>query len=119
MKLNISFFILVFILTSSYLTGQELYIDGHVTDDTGEPLPFATLMVYDADSAMVDGLSTDENGYFRTDLKNSGTYRLHFQYLSFDDLIIENIEITDAPHTIEERSEEHTSELQSRGHLVC
>src|SRR5690625_2101367 len=100
-------------------------------------------MVYDADSAMVDGLSTDENGYFRTDLKNSGTYRLHFQYLSFDDLIIENIEITDAPHTIEEvimksgdlvldeiqvtaersqmelkldkrvRSEEHTSELQS------
>lgn len=102
MKLHISFFIFIFLFTSSYITGQDLYIDGHVTDDTGEPLPFATLMVYDADSAMIDGLSTDENGYFRTILKNPGTFRLHFQYLSFDDLIIDNVEVTDAPHTIEE-----------------
>lgn len=95
-----SFIILFF--STSVVWSQDLYIEGHVQDDTGLPLPYATLMIYDADSAMVDGLSTDEEGYFKSVLDAPGIYTLHFQYLSFSDHIIENLKVTTEPVTLEE-----------------
>jgi len=96
----LSFIILFF--STSVVWSQDLYIEGHVQDDTGLPLPYATLMIYDADSAMVDGLSTDEEGYFKSVLDAPGIYTLHFQYLSFSDHIIENLKVTTEPVTLEE-----------------
>src|SRR5699024_3619275 len=103
MKYHIHFlsFIILFFSTS-VVWSQDLYIEGHVQDDTGLPLPYGTLMIYDADSAMVDGLSTDEEGYFKSVLDAPGIYTLHFQYLSFSDHIIENLKVTTEPVTLEE-----------------
>lgn len=87
---------------SAAVSGQDLYIEGHVKDDTGLPLPFATLMIYDADSALIDGLSTDDEGYFKSILDAPGTFTLHFQYLSFADRIIDDVKVDTEPVTLEE-----------------
>ena len=97
MKINL-FYLVAFISFTYTITplaaqsDQDYYIDGTITDPDGEPLPFATIEVYDQDSVLVDGLSTEENGYFKT-VVPVANYVLHIKYLSYQEQIIrvENI----------------------------
>lgn len=50
-----------------------------VAADTGEPLPYASIYVQETGSGTV----TNENGFYRLQLKKSGSYTLVFQYLGY------------------------------------
>lgn len=91
-KINILSTIALFIFTISVTpllaqSNNEYYIDGTVTDPDGEPLPFATIEVYDLDSNLVDGVSTEDDGYFKTEVPVAN-YILRIKYLSYNDQII-------------------------------
>src|SRR5690554_571100 len=91
-KINILSTIALFIFTFSITplfaqSDNEYYIDGTVTDPDGEPLPFATIEVYDLDSNLVDGVSTEDDGYFKTEVPVAN-YILRIKYLSYNDQII-------------------------------
>lgn len=94
MKINLLHIIFTLtILTGTVYTGwaqdeNAFYIDGTVTDPEGEPLPFATVQIYDMDSVLVDGHSTDDNGYFKSVIP-TGNYTVQIKYLSFQDQIIQ------------------------------
>lgn len=82
------FFIFMCTITLAQSQNQEdFYIDGIVTDPQGEPLPFATIEVYDMDTVLVDGHSTDDKGYFKSEVP-SGNYVILIKYLSYQDQVI-------------------------------
>ncbi|MBY5957677.1 TonB-dependent receptor [Membranicola marinus] len=63
------------------------FIDGTITNQEGEPLPYASVEVYDLDSTLIAGLSADETGYFKTELPH-GDYTIHIKYLSYRNQVI-------------------------------
>ncbi len=83
-------------LSISYSQNQleTLVVDGAVLDPDSEPLPFAALMVYENDSVMIKGLTTDENGLFETELPK-GKYFIKIQYLSFSDYTTPVFDLTE------------------------
>ena len=65
-------------------------------DDNGQPLPFATAVAYrSADSTMVANATTDVDGSFALSV-SPGTYYLEVQFLGYDNLVIDGIELTNA-----------------------
>src|SRR5690554_2779951 len=83
----------------SVLSQEAIEVTGIVVDNTNEPLIGVNISIKDAPGL---GTVTDIDGRYKVRVN---TYQhLIFSYLGFEK---------------QERSEEHTSELQSRPHLVC
>ncbi len=92
MKINLYYIASLFLFTSFFTfvhaqTDRPYYIEGTILDPNGDPLPFATVEIYDEDSTLVDGISTEDNGYFKSELPVAN-YVLRIKYLSYDDQII-------------------------------
>jgi hypothetical protein len=66
----------LFCLFSISLVGQG--IKGHITDNEGEPLPFASIYVKEAGT----GTSSNEDGYYELPLP-PGMYQITYQYLGY------------------------------------
>ena len=65
-------------------------------DGNGQPLPFATAVAYrSADSTIAANATTDVDGSFALDIA-PGSYYLEVQFLGYDNLVISDIELTDA-----------------------
>src|SRR5690554_7759813 len=95
--LIICFLFLGFSIT--ILSQETIEVTGIVVDNTNEPLIGVNISIKDAPGL---GTVTDIDGRYKVKVN---TYQhLIFSYLGFEK---------------QERSEEHTSELQSRPHLVC
>ncbi|WP_236975984.1 TonB-dependent receptor domain-containing protein [Membranihabitans maritimus] len=94
----ISFFIIPTLYAQS--PSKELYIDGTITDDQSEPLPFAAVMVYTPDTNLIKGLTTDENGYFKAVL-DEGEYMLKLEYLSYNDQFINELTLQNTPLSLD------------------
>src|SRR5690625_1526713 len=87
---------------------QEL--SGKIIDQEGEPLIGVNIMIKGTEK----GVSTDYDGYFKLeDVEEDAV--LIVSYIGFQ---TQEVEVNGRSY-LEIRSEEHTSELQSRGHLVC
>src|SRR5690625_5471452 len=80
-------------------------IRGEVVEaDSRTPLAAATVAVWrDEEDVLATGAVTDVNGRFNIEGLMPGDYYVVISFVGYET----------------ERSEEHTSELQSRGHLVC
>lgn len=69
------------LLSVSYMWGQDGKISGKVTDQAGDPLPFATVVVYNGD-LFVNGGRTDDEGNYSINPIETGTYTVVAKYLT-------------------------------------
>src|SRR5256884_7879072 len=82
-------------------------IQGVVTDPQGAVVSGATLTLKNLQTNQTLTATTDENGIYNFNALPPNQYSLAVEKAGFKKRVLDN------------RSEEHTSELQSRLHLVC
>src|SRR5690625_4592433 len=111
-------FIFSLMFSIAYSQTKILVLDG--LDDGDSPLE--NVVIYDENDILLG--KTNKDGVFITS-ENTKTVRLHLDGYEIEKLFLYGKDITVRlyPITVQlettQRSEEHTSELQSRGHLVC
>src|SRR5690625_2457422 len=79
-------------------------LEGTVHSDDGDPLPNVTVLVSDYQG----GTATDVDGNYQLSKLPSGNLEVTFSMVGYQSQV-----------SRWQKTEEHTSELQSRGHLVC
>ncbi|MDC7994957.1 outer membrane beta-barrel protein [Altibacter sp. HG106] len=63
---------------------QQVSVQGTVVDNANKPVSFATVLLLDASGeTSLQGTATDEDGSFRLQPVNSGSYTLQISYLGF------------------------------------
>lgn len=86
-------FLLVVILSSPLFSFSQSKINGIITGTDKEMLPYANVVVYQADeSTLITYAISDENGKYHLQL-NNGTYLFKVSYLGYEPLTVEK-EIT-------------------------
>lgn len=55
-----------------------------LTEATAEPLPYATIALKDAEAKLVEGVITDEKGFFKIANLPNGDFVLEIQYQGFE-----------------------------------
>lgn len=66
------------------LTAQNLTLSGKVTDTNNTPVAYANIiLLMDADSTVLNGTASDENGFFKIDNLEIGNYQLKITYLGY------------------------------------
>lgn len=65
-------------------------IGGKAIDESGEGVPFANVILYQLDSSIAAGASTDDRGFFTLEAK-PGKYFLQIQFLSFGTATVSDI----------------------------
>src|SRR5688572_26108551 len=102
---------------------------GTVKDSSGAVLPAMTVVVTNEETNVAAEVITNERGYFEVPYLVPGTYRISIQVEGFKKFTQTGIVLTvnnraeipvtlDMGALVDERSEEHTSELQSQSNLV-
>ena len=75
--------------------GQDISISGFVDDMQGEPVTYANVLLMKAkDSIVLNGVSTDENGFFLLDNLSQDDYLVKFSFLGFKD-VYQAVALTD------------------------
>ncbi|PZX17431.1 outer membrane receptor protein involved in Fe transport [Breznakibacter xylanolyticus] len=70
-------------------------IRGLVIDaNSGEPIEYATIAVYDAQNNVVTGTVTDVKGVFKVSGLNWGVYHLQLSFMGYDAHRVENLSVT-------------------------
>jgi hypothetical protein len=90
-------YILSLLCFSTCLYGQDgkLLISGTVLDEKKQPIPYATAAAYDADSTLVaGGVSTDE-GNFQIALE-PGEYTVKITFIGYEEKTIAGVRVTDS-----------------------
>jgi outer membrane receptor protein involved in Fe transport len=90
-------YILSLLCFSTCLYGQDgkLLISGTVLDEKKQPIPYATAAAYDADSILVaGGVSTDE-GNFQIALE-PGEYTVKITFIGYEEKTIAGVRVTDS-----------------------
>jgi len=76
-------------------------VKGRLVQGDGNPLPFATASFYNSsDSSMVNNALTENNGSFQLELP-AGEYYAIFQYVGFQDGLIEDIMVQNTQDTVD------------------
>src|SRR5690625_197122 len=101
-------FVAVFLIMATEAQAQTVTVTGRVTSVNGESLPGVNILVIEQET----GTITNIEGEYEVSAPSNATLR--FSYIGYE---TQNIPVEG--RTTIDRSEEHTSELQSRGHLVC
>lgn len=94
-KLLILFCLLVpgFMALGQGITTSSM--NGRVTDDTGEPLPGATVIAVHTPTGTQFGNVTNAEGFYRIPNMNvGGPYKITISFVGFDDFVKENIYLT-------------------------
>lgn len=79
------------ISASVFSQGKKTGLQGFVTDETGNPVPYATILLYTVpDSTLKDGASTNDSGQFIL-FAPPGNYYLKVRFLSFEEQTISTI----------------------------
>src|SRR2546422_5696860 len=125
--------VLVALSSSAVLTTAEAQspgaLRGTVEDSTGSPVPGAEVKLRNKTTAKeLKATTSDEDGDFDFDGLPAGQYVLTIETAGFE-TVEQSVEVNPPAATrvrirlrlaqVRQRSEEHTSELQSRLHLVC
>ncbi len=86
--------ILAFIMMILVIQVTHAQISGRVTDESGSPLEYAAVAVYDQqDSSLVTGTITDETGVFRISNMKKGGYYVVCSFIGFQPQQIEDVRI--------------------------
>ena len=82
-------FIFFLITLASFGQSRQIVLSGIITDaESSEPLPYATVSVYNRNGDLADGGIADENGIFKLNLPPND-YSLNFEYIGFESVIID------------------------------
>ena len=77
-------FIFFLITLASFGQSRQIVLSGIITDaKSSEPLPYATVSVYNRNGDLADGGIADENGVFKLNLPPND-YSLNFEYIGFE-----------------------------------
>ena len=67
-------------------------LGGKVTDDTGEPLPGASVVAIHVATGTKYGAATDSDGFYRiSNMRTGGPYKVTISYVGFKDYVEENV----------------------------
>lgn len=104
---------LTFFLTllSSFVVAQEAKISGIVVDISGNPIPFANVVLYTTDQNVVSGAITNDSGRYTISSVSQGTYFIKASFLGYKDYATEMFEITSDKELSEIQLEEVTEGL--------
>ena len=82
-------FIFFLITLASFGQSRQIVLSGIITDaKSSEPLPYATVSVYNRNGDLADGGIADENGVFKLNLPPND-YSLNFEYIGFESVTID------------------------------
>ena len=82
-------FIFFLITLASFGQSGQIVLSGIITDaESSEPLPYATVSVYNRNGDLADGGIADENGVFKLNLPQND-YSLNFEYIGFESVTID------------------------------
>ena len=82
-------FIFFLITLASFGQSGQIVLSGIITDaESSEPLPYATVSVYNRNGDLADGGIADENGVFKLNL-HPNDYSLNFEYIGFESVTID------------------------------
>ena len=82
-------FIFFLITLASFGQSRQIVLSGIITDaESSEPLPYATVSVYNRNGDLADGGIADENGVFKLNLPPND-YSLNFEYIGFKSVTID------------------------------
>jgi len=82
-------FIFFLITLASFGQSRQIVLSGIITDaESSEPLPYATVSVYNRNGDLADGGIADENGVFKLNLPPND-YSLNFEYIGFESVTID------------------------------
>ena len=82
-------FIFFLITLASFGQSGQIVLSGIITDaESSEPLPYATVSVYNRNGDLTDGGIADENGVFKLNLPPND-YSLNFEYIGFESVTID------------------------------
>lgn len=90
-KSRVIFSVFILLVYSSFLQAQQkVNITGIVVDkDNGSPMQFVNVVVLNAaDSSIVTGSLSDENGAFRLQGLVKGAYLVRFKFIGYDELYL-------------------------------
>ena len=87
---NTSLIFIFFLITlASFGQSGQVVLSGIITDaESSEPLPYATVSVYNRNGDLADGGIADENGVFKLNLPPND-YSLNFEYIGFESVTID------------------------------
>ena len=79
-------FILSLFTLTSFGQARQIVLSGTITDaENNEPLPYATVSVYNRNGDLADGGIADENGIFKLNV-SPNDYSLNFEYIGFESI---------------------------------
>lgn len=82
-------FIFFLITLASFGQSRQIVLSGIITDaESSEPLPYATVSVYNRNGDLADGGIADDNGFFKLNLPPND-YSLNFEYIGFESVTID------------------------------
>ena len=82
-------FIFFLISLASFGQSRQIVLSGIITDaESSEPLPYATVSVYNRNGDLADGGIADESGVFKLNLPPND-YSLNFEYIGFESVTID------------------------------
>ena len=79
-------FILFLFTLTSFGQARQIVLSGTITDaENSEPLPYATVSIYNRNGDLADGGISDENGIFKLNV-SPNDYSLNFEYIGFESI---------------------------------
>jgi outer membrane receptor protein involved in Fe transport len=90
-------YLLIVLCSSILLYGQDgkLMISGTVLDEKKQPIPYATAAAYDADSTLIAGAVSTDEGSFEIAIE-PGEYFVKVTFIGYEDQIIPGVSVTDS-----------------------
>jgi outer membrane receptor protein involved in Fe transport len=96
-KVRAILYILMLSCFASCLYGQDgkLLISGTVLDEKKQPIPYATAAAYDADSTLVAGAVSTDEGRFQIAIE-PGEYVVKVTFIGYEEKTIPGVSVTDS-----------------------
>src|SRR5688500_670653 len=90
-------YLLIVVCSSTLLYGQDgkLMISGTVLDDKKQPIPYATAAAYDADSTLIAGAVSTDEGAFEI-ASEPGEYFIKITFIGYEEPIIPGVSVKDS-----------------------
>ncbi len=93
---TISYLLVLYVFQPVYY-GQDgkLLISGTVLDEKKQPIPYATAAAYDADSTLVAGAVSSDEGSFEIAIE-PGEYFIKITFIGYEEQIIPGVSVKDS-----------------------
>ncbi|GAB3017858.1 carboxypeptidase-like regulatory domain-containing protein [Spirosoma pulveris] len=86
--MSFKYFFFPLFLLSFYQGLSQSIISGKITDFEGNVLPYISVVLRNsADSLVIASSLSDDNGLYSFKISKSGSYKIHFNSLSYEELI--------------------------------